>query len=216
MTRQLTLLCLGLCGAMLILSGCAASSVPSAGKATALPKTASVTRPEKGGSGFVIEETQAYSEALRVEFDRGVAALQGGEYDYAVDAFTVISRDAPLLSAPHINLAIAYIRSDRDKQAEKPLNRALQLVPGHPLASHEYGLLLRRAGRFDEAREIYEESLQFFPEYYPLRKNLGVLCDIYLNDLECAATQFEQFLQVQPDDQDVQIWLAEVKGRLGR
>ena len=90
------------------------------------------------------------------------------------------------------------------------------MAAGHPLASHEYGLLLRRAGRFTEARAVYEESLGRFPEYYPLRRNLGVLCDLYLNDPECAFREYELYLEAQPEDETVKLWLAEVQARSGQ
>ena len=161
----------------------------------------------------MINEKTDLAENLPALFERGVNNLQSGDYDAAVVSFKTVTKAAPLQSAPYINLAIAYIRSGQDEKAEEPLKKALELVAGHPLASHEYGLLLGRAGRFIEARKVYEESLERFPEYYPLRRNLGVICDLYLNDLDCAAREFELFLKAQPEDEQVKLWLVEVQGR---
>ena len=199
--------------ALLLLSGCAGGSAPIQNLRTGVSKTASVTRLAEGRTGFVVSENYQYDEALRKLFERGVSALGSGDYDKAVHSFAALTKEAPLLCPPYINLAIAYISNGSDQQAEKPLKKALELVAGHPLASHEYGLLLRRAGRFDEARFVYEVSLKHFPEYYPLRKNLGVLCDLYLNDQDCAARQYAKFLEAQPEDAQVKLWLAELQGR---
>lgn len=199
--------------ALLILSGCAGSSAPIQNLRTGVSKTASVSRLAEGRTGFVVSENYQYDEALRKLFERGVSALGSGAFDEAVHSFETITKKAPLLCPPYINLAIAHISNGRDEKAEKPLKKALELVAGHPLASHEYGLLLRRAGRFDEARFVYEVSLKHFPEYFPLRKNLGVLCDLYLNDLNCATRQYEMFLEAQPEDTQVKLWLAELLGR---
>ena len=175
----------------------------------------SVSRLENGRTGFIVTENFHYDVNRRDLFVLGVDALESGEYGVAVDCFESITATSPSQSAPYINLAIAYIRSDRDAQAEESLKKALELVAGHPLASHEYGLLLRRAGRFDEAREVYADSLKLFPEYFPHRKNLGVLCDLYLGDLKCAANQFEMFLEAQPGNEEVKLWLSEVQARQG-
>ena len=201
----------------LSLSGCAASSQPQAARqaVTDSPPAGQgpVSRLAEGRVGFVIGEAQNYDFNQRQLFNLGLDALRSGAYDVAVDCFKPLTEAAPSHSSPYINLAIAYARSGKDELAEKPLKKALDLVAGHPLASHEYGLLLRRAGRFDEARAVYEKALEGFPEYYPLRKNLGVLCDLYVNDRKCAIRQYEKFLEAQPGDEQVELWLAEVKGR---
>lgn len=185
-------------------------------KPVAKARSLSVSRLEKGRVGFVISERSKYDINQRDLFVLGVDSLKSGEYDIAVDCFKSVTKVAPSQSAPYINLAIAYIRSDRDELAEPPLKKALELVAGHPLASHEYGLLLRRAGRFDEARAVYDNSLKLFPEYFPLHNNLGVMCDLYINDLKCASRQYEMLLKAQPGDEKVELWLAEVQVRQGR
>ena len=199
----------------LVLSGCAGSSSPYqeelSGRNPGL-----VSRLEDGRTGFVIRESDPLDDDMNKLFERGVSALESNDYEAAADIFRRISEATPHRTAPYINLAIAFIRSDRDGQAEEPLKKALELVAGHPLASHEYGLLLRRAGRFEEARTVYEKSLNRFPEYFPLRKNLGVLCDLYLNDLKCAKREYGLFLEAQPEDEQVKLWLVEVQGRLAR
>jgi len=201
---------------LLLLAGCAGGpATPKPGDRVEIPTTV-VTRLDAGRTGFEIVDQLPLDANIQAFFQRGVDAMAKGDYDTAVESFTTVTRKVPKLSAAHVNLAIAYTRSDRDGMAEPILHEALRLVPGHPLASHEYGLLLRRAGRFGEAREIYEEALQHYPEYYPLRQNLGVLCDLYLDDADCAEEQLALYLKAQPDDEQVKLWLAELQGRAGR
>jgi Tfp pilus assembly protein PilF len=199
--------------ALLILSGCAGGTTARSPVIPDVEQQVTVTRLEQGLTGFVVAEKHSYSKVQQKLFKLGVDALENGAYDKAAERFQSISEQAPQLVSPHINLAITYIRSGRDEQAEPALKKALEMAAGHPLASHEYGLLLRRNGRFSEARAVYETSLAYYPEYYPLRRNLGVLCDLYLNDLDCATHQYELFLQAQPDDEKVKLWLAEVRER---
>jgi Flp pilus assembly protein TadD len=111
---------------------------------------------------------------------------------------------------------MAYMHIGNPEMAEQHLKTALEMVPHHPVASNEYGLLLRKAGRFTEAREVYEKALADFPDYLPVRRNLGILCDLYLNDPECALKQFEIYREGMPEDEKVKIWIAELRIRLGR
>jgi tetratricopeptide (TPR) repeat protein len=84
------------------------------------------------------------------------------------------------------------------------------------VACNEYGLLCRKTGRFAEARAIYEKAIARFPEYYPLHRNLGILCDLYLNDPACALEHYEIYSNAMPKDAQVTLWIADVRTRLGR
>jgi tetratricopeptide (TPR) repeat protein len=102
------------------------------------------------------------------------------------------------------------------EEAAEHLKTALTLVPEHPVASNEYGLLLRKMGRFAEARGIYEKTLTAFPDYLPARRNLGILCDLYFQDLACALAQYEIYSAAIAGDEQVKMWVADLRARLGR
>lgn len=194
----------GLGFALALLAGCAASNTG-----------ASVER-LKGRQGFVIREKGDLDAKSRAEFDRAVALMNEGKNDAATELLKKVIDRSPGFTAPHINIAIASLREGDPALAEQHLKAALALVPGHPAASNEYGLLLRRAGRFQEAREVYEKSLDGFPDFLPARRNLGILCDLYLNDPACALEQFEAYSERMPADEKVKIWIDELRMRQGR
>ena len=76
--------------------------------------------------------------------------------------------------------------------------------------------MLRKGGRFNESRKVYEQAIADFPDYLPARRNLGILCDLYLNDPACALNQFEIYSQGMPEDAQVKIWIAELRMRLDK
>jgi lipoprotein NlpI len=98
--------------------------------------------------------------------------------------------------------------------AEQNLSRALSLAPNHPVALNEMGILHRRTGNFQSARDHYERALAIHPHYHFALRNLGVLCDLYLEDLECALEQYERYAEIVTDDPDVAIWIADIRNRL--
>lgn len=171
---------------------------------------------EKPMRGVVITEKANLDSAARQEFDQAVAMLLAGEFDAAIALLEPLVEAGPGVTAPYIDLAIVYRKRDQLERAEELLKKALELVPGHPVASNEYGLLLRSVGRFSEARDVYGNSLELYPDYLPVRRNLGILCDLYLNDMECAFEQYSYYSAARPDDQQVALWVSELQMRLGQ
>ncbi len=186
-------------------SGCAATATGP-----------SVTRLNDGRQGFFIRESPVMDAESRTEFERAVDMMNAGNNDAAIELLTRVIDRSPGLSSPHIDIAMAYMRTGKSGLAEQHFKTALGLVPRHPVASNEYGLLLRRSGRFQEARDVYEKAIGVYPEYLPARKNLGILCDLYLNDAPCALTQFEMYNKAMPADEKVKIWIAELRMRTGK
>ena len=77
-------------------------------------------------------------------------------------------------------------------------------------------MVLRRTGRFDEARESYERALEVYPEFHFARRNLAILCDVYLVEPECALEHYELYVAVVPDDEVAAMWIADLRSRAGR
>lgn len=164
--------------------------------------------------GFTIKEPIQLDAKLQADFERAIGLLKDKKYDQAVPLLNKITMQAPKATAPHINLAIAYKEMKKNKQAEAQLKKALEIFPAHPVASNEYGLILRKSGRFAEAKTVYEKALAKFPNYYPIHRNLGILCDLYLNELPCALEHYEIYSKALPQDKQVKLWIADLKGRM--
>ena len=201
------------------LAGCAADEKIKSASAVQQPpmaKDPKVARLDDGREGFVIMEVSHMDEASRRDFEVAVALLNDRKYDGAIELLEKVIEQSPGVTAPYIDIAIAYQHVGKMEQAEEHLKTALHLVPEHPVACNEYGLLYRKTGRFAEARAIYEKAIARFPEYYPAHRNLGVLCDLYLNDPACALDHYEIYSKAVPEDQQVKLWIADLRARLGR
>lgn len=164
----------------------------------------------------VIEITEKFpvKPEVQAKFDEASKLLEEKKYDEAIMLLKGVVGHTDQFSAPFINLGIAYARKEDLKNAEVNFAKAREINPKHPVALNELGLIFRKTGRFVEARQIYEELINLYPDYLPARKNLAVLCDIYIQDLQCALSQYEEYLQGKPDDEKVKIWVADVKTRI--
>lgn len=153
---------------------------------------------------------------VRADFDAAMALMKAEEYQKGIEMMTKVVGKSQNNPVPFINLGIAHVKVGNLKAAEDNFKVALSLEPDNPVANNEYGLLYRKTGRFNEARQLYEGLLAKYP-YYPLvHKNLGILCDIYLRDYQCALKEYEFYSGAKPDDKNAKIWIADVQRRLGK
>ncbi len=188
----------------LILISCAGGQAPRVEKAAAVKLS-----PPPEDSAYINLDADIESDFLDA-----VDRMENSDYVSAIEKLeSVIGREKRLI-APFVNIAIAYRKTGEVEQAEKNLAKALELDPVHPVANNELGLIYRQAGKFEEARAVYELVIKNHPDSTAAMINLGVLCDLYMHDYECALEQFERYLALNPDDKKIFIWVADVKQRV--
>ncbi len=171
---------------------------------------------ETDETGFTITERIRIGGQVRGDYDNALQLLAQQRYDEAIELLIMITEEAPDLSAPYIDLGIAYSRSGDLERAEAALQTASRLSPEHPIVHNELGILYRKMGRFDAARASYEKALDIYPDFHFARRNLGVLCDLYLADLSCALEQYVAYLQSVDTDAEVEVWVTDLHNRLGQ
>ena len=211
-TSHRLLVCASL--ATLVLTGCATGVQKTDGAADATPATPAATASTVAPAS--VEENFKLDPAVRAEFDAALELLNAGKYERGIELLTRVSQQAPRSTAPYINLAIAQQSLGKLEAAEENLKTALAIDPNHPVANNEYGILYRRTGRFAEARKAYERVIGQYPTFIPARRNLAILCDLYVKDFDCALKNYQIVSDASPNDKAVQTWIADVKARAGR
>lgn len=160
-----------------------------------------------------VEEAVVVDSHVQKTFFQALELLQEGQLDPAIKLLNSVVEREQRLTAPYINLAMAHRLKGDEKLAEENLLKALAIDQGHPVANNELGIIYRKQGRFADAKQVYINALTAYPGYLPVIKNLGILCDLYMRDLQCALEQFEKYQEYVPDDQTIRIWIADLKIR---
>ena len=166
--------------------------------------------------GFTITETVNVSDNVRADYEQALFLLEQGRTLDGIAILENVVEEAPDVSGPRIDLGIARRHSGDLEAAEQHLVEALALNPNHPVIHNELGIVYRQTGRFSEARRSYEAALEIYPGYHHARRNLGVLCDLYLVDIECALASYEAYMQTVPGDDEASMWIADLRYRIAQ
>lgn len=165
---------------------------------------------------IVISEEFGIDTDLAEKFNLAVKHINNKKYDDAIELLITVTNNTDKHSAPYINLGIAYSETGKIQEAEDTLLKAVKINPAHPVTNNELGLVYRKTGRFSEAKQTYENVIKNYPQFLPARKNLGILCDLFMKDLACAIEQYEAYLNIRPNEKEIKIWLADLKRKAGQ
>jgi Flp pilus assembly protein TadD len=193
--------------AMVIISACAT---------TQTSRTTAARIEIQEAVGFTITEEARISSDVRVDYDQALKSLERGEVEQGIQMLEALIETAPELSAPRIDLGIAYHLAGDLAAAESNLLLALESNPEHPIAHNELGIVYRKSGRFAAARRSYEAALAVYPGYHYARRNLAILCDLYLADPGCALENYEAYLATVPIDEEATMWVTDLRYRMGQ
>jgi tetratricopeptide (TPR) repeat protein len=155
-------------------------------------------------------DESAYQAALKL--------MKNGKYEDAAARLEELARTDSERAGPYINLGIAYRELDKLEEAKQALLIATERRDGNAIAWNELGIVYRKMGQFENARDAYKKSIRKRARYGKGYLNLGILCDIYLEDLNCARRNYKKYLDVSADkdNKQVAIWFADVSRRAGK
>jgi len=205
-------LCLGGCA---ILEGVPeAATAPEVAKAE--PLAAKPPKAEPPAASAAPAEPAASAESRRL-FEQAVAALAAGRFAEAERGLLGVVRREPRLAGPRANLGILYSRTGREAEALEALRGAVKLNPNRAAYYNEIGMILRRAGKFDDARGSYAKALEVDPTYAYAHLNIGILYDLYLQELDKALDHYRRYRELAPSEAPtVAKWIADLRRRAGK
>ncbi len=207
--------------ALLLLDGCQSTPLPApepevAVVQAALPETVPASELET-----VTEiEPEPEPEPEPIDFnqqfyDEAMVSLKAGHIDNAIELLTRVSLGAPEKQFVFTNLGLAYFKLEKYDLAGQAMQQAIVQNPDDAVAYNHLGILQRVKGEFKNAREKYQRAIEIDEGYARAHLNLGILFDIYLQDLEKALQQYEIY-QSLTQQQDAQIagWIIDIQRRM--
>lgn len=157
---------------------------------------------------------QAISPETRQRYATALRLVKVGSDKAALPLFAKIKQTDKTLSGPYVNTGLIYLRQKKWDGAEKEFREAIKRKPDNPTALAMLGYLEKRQARYADARKHYEQALSIQSDYADAHLDLGILCDIYLQDLSCALDHYQEYQRLNGKDKKVNNWVIDLKERM--
>lgn len=177
---------------------------------TAVPATAPAPAP--------VVETVIQPQAVDLDqqlYEQALQALKNGDAETALIALEQLARDASEKPYLYTNLGLAYFQQDQAQAAEVAFIEAISRNPDDAVAHNHLGILQRRKGQFQEALRQYRRAIEIDAGYARAHLNLGILFDLYLQDLDMALQHYQNYRALNSgDNEQVDGWIVDIERRL--
>ena len=142
----------------------------------------------------------------------GNTAIRAGKYDDAISYFEKVAaslgKGSQAQGDIYLRIGETYRRKGDLSNSIAALQKARQILPDNGVVLSHLGLVLDSAGRWSEARQVYEVVLKLDPNNGMVLNNLAFLLTEHGGDLDDALTKAQRAKQLLPD-------LSEVSDTLG-
>lgn len=146
---------------------------------------------------------------------RGIAHLQRGELDSAIEEFREALVVKPDLALAHIQLATVLTQQGNFEEANRHYAAALRLDPDEARLHSNYGSTLARSGKLAQAIEHYTKALQLKPDLVEARYSLAnaLLEEGRIDD---AVEHLTEAVRLRPEALDARLQLGIVLAQQGK
>ena len=209
------------CLLLALLSGCAQQTRP------VLAPTNSSEQPLVEFEPFDLGEEGEYEQKLAAmdltgaqeQYAAALALMDAGDLEGAQAHLVALTREVPELSEPYVTLGLLVERVEdsetNEQQAQQWYERALRANRREDRAHHQLAVLARKRGDFQTAARHYQAALKLKPGTPLYHRNIGILYDIYLGKPAVALEQYETYLKLVGEDEQVKLWIVDLKTRMG-
>jgi tetratricopeptide (TPR) repeat protein len=150
------------------------------------------------------------------QYKQALTLMKKKQWKAAEQLFNQVLLSQPQLSGAYVNKALIAVHQKQLNLANEHLDKALVVNPVNPYAHQLKGRVARLNGQFAQAEISYLEALSIWPEYLEAQINLAILLELYRGRLLDARKYYTAYLVLQPEDAQVQRWLAGVEIKIKR
>lgn len=163
-------------------------------------------------------KTAPLTDEFRQRFGLGLTLLMQAQEgtapaDEAQAHWLALTTDYPQYPGVWVNFGLAQSLTGDYDVAALAYREALTINPTFCDAYNLMAVSQREQGLFTESQASYEAAIACNPQQGTYYYNLGILSDLYRNDLESALTAYRKARRLMPDNEELGIWIIDLARR---
>lgn len=161
-----------------------------------------------------LDFSQPIPEALTEAYNAGLLLLKKEQYADAQQQWQSTASQWPNYPGVWSNLAISQWHLEEYKEGLESSEKALDLNAEFCPALKIKALLQKENGQFLDAVSNYEKAAQCAPEDADIPYNIGIIYDLYLQDLRQALVYYNQAQELLTEENDtLAMWITDLQNR---
>lgn len=137
---------------------------------------------------------KAYYDQL---FQEATVAHQSGHLTQAIALYRQLTKDTKGQPEPYHRLGLIYAQKEQFKEAIAYFDKALDMLPNHPLYNLNCAEALQRTEQNDRAIACLSKALVEAPDFFEAKQKLGMVLR-KVGQLEQAVNYFKEVISAQP------------------
>lgn len=145
----------------------------------------------------------------------GLLLMEQEKFDLAKQHWTIMSEMFDQYPGVWTNLGLARFHSGDFKGAVAAYKHVELNAPEYCPVYSVSGIAYRELGQFDDAEASYIAAINCYPDEGRHYFNLGILLDLYRNDLVGALGNYRKARRLMPENKQLNIWIVDLARRVG-
>ena len=158
---------------------------------------------------------QPLPEGFEDEYRNGLSLMEDQKFEDARQHWADMSVVYGQYPGVWTNLGLAYYQTGNYEEAAASYEKVEEIDPTFCPVHALSGITYRELGRFDDAQASYYAAIDCEPDEGRHYYNLGILLDLYRNDLESALEFYRKARRLMPEDEKLNIWVIDLARRVG-
>ena len=180
------------------------------------------TAPQTAPAPEVMQDADAKTKTGELQADpqqtlyqQAMESARRGETELAIQQFTQLISENPSAKKVYSNLGLLYLQKQDNKAAKEAFLNAIAQDKNDAIAYNHLAVIQRQQGEFTQALFHYYKAISADPDYANAHLNLGILLDIYMQELPKALEQYEIFQRLTGNSNEkVEKWILDIKRRI--